>query len=402
MDATTDPFGAKYLSLTLGIDRHLPGYVDAYIGPAEIRTAVESGPAPELDELWDALRWLQDHIPDADPQRERFLHATLRSIEGTLRLLQGEEMDYLDEVALLFDIHPQPVDEAVFLEAHALLDRLLPGDGPLAERMKARRDHYELSPDRVLPALELARQVTRERTAGLVELAPGEDLEIRLTGGHPWSAYNWYRGNGQSLIEVNTDIPVNALHVLGTMAHEGYPGHHTEAQLKERALWQERGYAEQAVALLNSPAAVIAEGIATTAEEIIFPGESGHEWVQEVLLPAAGITPRETAAERAAIDRATKVLRYTMGNAAILYHTGQLDRDETIDYLMTYALSTPERAAKSFDFLSERLGRSYVFTYTEGYDLLEKASPGDRTGLFKRLLMEQLLPSELAQLGTKQ
>lgn len=399
MDDTTDLFGEKYIALALGIDRHLPGYVDAYIGPAEARITAESAPAPKLGELWDDLRWLQDHVPDADPQRERFLSMTLRSIEGTLRLLQGEEMDYLDEVALLFDVHPQPVDEGVFLEAHTVLDRLLPGDDSLAARMKVWRDHYELSPDRVLPSLELAREATRERTATLLALVPGEDLEIRLTNNHPWSAYNWYRGNAQSLIEVNTDVPVNALHVLVTMAHEGYPGHHTEAQLKERTLWQERGYAEQAVALLNSPAAVIAEGIATTAEEIIFPGESGHAWNQEVLLPAAGISPRETAAERAAIDRATKVLRYTMGNAAILYHTGKLDRDDTIDYIMTYALSTPQRAAQTFDFLSERLGRSYVFTYTEGYDLLEKAAQGDRTSLFKRLLVEQVLPSELAQLG---
>ncbi len=399
MDATTDRFGARYLAVTLGIDRHHPGYVDAYIGPAAARAAVESGPLPSLDELWDDLRWLQDNVPGADPQRERYLRTTLRSIEGTLRLLQGEEMDYLDEVALLFDIRPQPVDEALFLEAHATLDRLLPGDGPLAARMKGWRDHYDLPPDRVLPALELAREATRERTAALVELVPGEDLEIRLTNNHPWSAYNWYRGNGQSLIEVNTDIPVNALNVLVTMAHEGYPGHHTEAQLKERTLWQERGYAEQAVALLNSPAAVIAEGIATTAEEIIFPGQSSHDWVQEVLLPAVGIAPRETAAERAAIALARKALDDVMGNAAILYHTGRLGRDGTIDYIMTYTLSTPQRAAQTFDFLSEPLGRSYVFTYTEGYDLLEKAAGGDKTGLFRRLLVEQVLPSDLAEWG---
>jgi hypothetical protein len=399
MDATSKEFNTSYVRLALALDRHIPGYVDAYIGPSEMRTEVAAGPVPSVEDLGDELRWLQDNTPEDDPQRARFLRATLRAIEGTLRMLAGEEIDYLEEAALLYDIQPQPVDEAAFLQAHSVLDRLLPGEGALPARMKAWRDYYELPAEKVLPALELAREATRERTAALVELIPGEGLELRLTKNEPWSAYNWYQGNGRSLIEVNTDIPVNALSVLETIAHEGYPGHHTEAQLKERYLWQERGYGEQAVALLNSPAAVIAEAIATTATEIIFPGESAHAWVQEVLLPAAGIKPRETAAERAAIKKATHALRYTMGNAAIQYHTGKLDREATIDYLMTYDLSTPERAEKSFDFLSEPLGRSYVFTYTEGYDLLANAARGNKTRLFKRLLVEQLLPSELDELG---
>jgi hypothetical protein len=388
-------FRARYFALTLGIDRHFPGYVDAYIGPPEVKAAVEGAPLPSVEELEGDLRWLEEHVPDAEPRRERYLRATLRAIEGTLRLLRGEEVDYLDEAALLYDIEPQPVDEAVFAEAHTVLDGLLPGDGELPARMEAWRAYYELPEEQVLPLAELAREATRERTAGLVGLVPGEGLEVRLTKNQPWSAYNWYLGNGRSLIEFNTDLPVNALFILGIFAHEGYPGHHTEAQLKERLLWQEQGYGEQAVALLASPAAVIAEGIATTAVEMIFPGETAQEWVQEVLLPAAGIEPREAAAERTAIEKATKALRYTSANAAVLYHTGQLDREATIEYIMTYALSTRRRAEQSFAFISNRLYRSYIFTYTEGYALLERAGGDDKLGLFKRLLTEQVLPSEM-------
>jgi hypothetical protein len=394
-------FNRRYFELTLGIERHFPGYVDAYIGPPEVRAAVEGAPVRSVEELEGDLRWLDAYVPDAEPRRERYLRATLRAIGGTLRLLRGEELDYLDEVAVLYDIEPQPVDEAVFLEAHAVLDELLPGDGELPARMEAWRAYYELPEEKVLPLAELARAATRERTAGFVALAPGEGLEVRLTENQPWSAYNWYLGNGRSLIEFNTDLPVNALFILGIFAHEGYPGHHTEAQLKERLLWQERGYGEQAVALLASPAAVIAEGIATTAVEMVFPGETAQAWVQEVLLPAAGIEPRETAAERTAIEKATKALRYTSGNAAYLYHTGKLDREATIEYLMTYALSTRRRAEQSFDFVSNRLYRGYIFTYTEGYDLLERAGTDDKPGLFKRLLTEQVLPSELKGQDTR-
>ena len=46
----------------------------------------------------------------------------------------------------------------------------------------------------------------------------------------------------RSLIEFNTDIPKSALGLVPIFAHEGYPGHHTEAILKEQKLWRECGY----------------------------------------------------------------------------------------------------------------------------------------------------------------
>ena len=87
-------------------------------------------------------------------------------------------------------------------------------------------------------------------------------------------------------------------------------------------------------------------------------------------------------------------LRYVSGNAAILYHTGRLNREQTIDYIQTYGLVSPERAAKSFSFLSHPLYRSYVFTYSVGYDLIHAAA--DPAAIFRRLLTEQVLPSQLA------
>ncbi len=166
--------------------------------------------------------------------------------------------------------------------------------------------------------------------------------------------------------------------------------------LKERLLYHEKGYAEQAVALLNSPAAVISEAIATTASEIIFPNGSEYDWTVEVILPAAGIDTGETAVHLRRIAEAGNTLRYVSGNAAIQYHTGQLTKEQTIDYIQTYALATPERAEKSFSFLSHPLYGSYLFTYTEGYDLIAQAvENGDKLPLFRRLLTEQILPSQL-------
>jgi hypothetical protein len=390
-----DTFGRHYLHLTLEINKHIDGYVDAYLGPPELKAAVEAAPKKTPALLLDDLEQLRQELPDCDEERRRYLLATFRAIDCTLRLLNGERFDYLDEVHRLYDIRPPQVDETVFTAAHEELDTLLAGEGSVAERFEARRQRYELAAEQVLPLLELARAETRRRTLERVALVEGEEVEIRLTGNQPWSAYNWYLGNGRSLIEFNTDIPVSALGLLATFAHEAYPGHHTEHQLKERHLYQEKGYAEQASFLLHSPAAVIAEGIATTAGEIIFPDGGEHEWNETILLPAAGL-PAEPADQMRRIARAGRLFRHVSGNAAILYHSGQISETQAVEYIQTYALSNERRARQSFRFLSNPLFRSYIFTYTQGYDLIRQASDnGDKTAVFMRLLTGQILPSSM-------
>ena len=110
----------------------------------------------------------------------------------------------------------------------------------------------------------------------------------------------------------------------------------------------------------------------------------------DVLLPAAGMGGLETAVSLQELSKASDKLRYVSGNAAIKYHTGELTREQTIDYIQTYALATPERAAKSFSFLSHPLYRSYIFTYTQGYDLMQASDVK-----YGRLLTDQILPSQL-------
>ena len=52
-----DTFGADYLRLTLEIDKHIDGYIDAYYGPAALRDEVRAAP----------LRSPADLLDDVDP-----------------------------------------------------------------------------------------------------------------------------------------------------------------------------------------------------------------------------------------------------------------------------------------------------------------------------------------------
>ena len=391
-----DTFGRDYLRLALEIDRHVPGYIDAYYGPAELREAVAAAPLRPAASLLDDVARLRNAIPKDEAGRAAWLAAALRAMDTTIRLAAGETFDYLDEVYLLYDIRPTLVPESRFEAAHRTLDAALPAQpgATLGQRLETWRKQFEVTAGQGLALLELARAETRRRTVAFVDLPIEERVELRLVSGQPWGAYNWFLGNGRSLIEFNTDIPLQATALLGTFAHEGYPGHHTEAILKEVALYRERGYVEPAAVLLHSPWAVTAEGIATTALDIIFPEGSHHDWNVAVMLPAAGIaTPAGLADQMREIAAAAEATRYVSANAAILYHTGQIDRNGALDYLQTYGLATPDRAAKSFNFFTHPLYRSYPFTYTVGHDLI--AATPDPTATFRRLLTEQVLPSHL-------
>jgi hypothetical protein len=390
-----DPFGRAYLTLTLEIAKHIEGYVDAYFGPAELKVGVDASPRKTPAALLDDVARLQDALPHDNPARHAYLSAVMRAMDCSLRMLNGETVDYVDEIHRLFDVQPVMADQAVFEAARRNLETILPGKGDIGERLEARRKQLEIPADRLARVAELALEETRQRTRRLVDLVDGESVEFRLTADQPWSGYNWYQGGARSLVEVNTDIPFIAVDIVSWAAHEAYPGHHTEHQLKEKRLYQELGRAECAAQLLQSPSAVISEGIATTAVEIIFPGGSQYAWTADVILPEAGL---ETVLpdELRAIDEMREMGRRVSLNAAILYHSGQLSEEQTVDYIRSHALATEKRARQSFSFITSPLFRSYPCTYTQGYDLIALASHGgDKTPVFKRLLAEEMLPSAL-------
>ena len=393
-----DKWGTDFLRAILEVNKHTDGFVDGYFGPPEIKEAVNAGDLIPIDKLRGQLNDLRDGFDDDDAQRKAFVFANLKAAETALRLDKDETLTYEDEVRLLFGIEPDLVDESKFKDALAQLDEALPGQGTISERLKAYIDHYELSDEHLETAIQMGLAETRQRTAEMVDMVDGEGFVYAVVSDKSWGAYNWYQGNAQSLIEFNTDIPVNALGILNLCAHEGYPGHHTENMLKEQRYYKEGHRAEHALVLLLSPMAVIAEGIATTAQEIIFPDNSADDWLDNVFFPAINMKPHP-ADVRHAVRDARKNLGYVSRNVAYLHNTGQLSYDDAIQYVMTHTASSERRASQTLRFVTERLTRAYIFTYTVGYDLIANAKVDDKVALFKRLLTEPMLPADLVAMG---
>jgi len=58
-----DDYGRSYLRLTLEIEKHVEGYVDAYYGPAELKADVEAGDKKSPAALLDDVAALRDVLP---------------------------------------------------------------------------------------------------------------------------------------------------------------------------------------------------------------------------------------------------------------------------------------------------------------------------------------------------
>ncbi|MFN8188678.1 MAG: hypothetical protein U0R69_16550 [Gaiellales bacterium] len=393
-----DALAQEYVSLALAADRLFPGLVDGYYGPPEPKAEADAGPLPEAPVLLGRARGLTAALRAESPSPRRdFLAAQARALEALCRLLAGEELAYVDEVGLLFDVDVAFTPDSELEDALAELDELLPGEGELRERMVVWRGRFELSTEAARLLLPVVIAELRARTSAIVALPPGEDVELGLVSGNPWSAYNWYRGGLRSRIEINTDLPLRANDLVDLMAHEGYPGHHTEHAVKEELLCRQAGYAEHAILLTQAPEAVISEGIAELAAKVVFPGDEQYRFQAEASTGPSG--SRAIHRVEAAIDAAFARLRCVLTNAALLLHRDGATEAEVHAYLCRYGLRDDRAAASNVRFVADPLWRAYAVTYTAGRDLvrdwLDAGAESVRAARFARLLTEPLTPGRL-------
>ncbi|MBX3069017.1 MAG: hypothetical protein KF883_00815 [Thermomicrobiales bacterium] len=388
-----------YFRIAFHLERHVPGYIDAYFGdPArkERLTGESLLSAKDLTALAEALG--RDLATASLPaSRKDYLLKQVAAMETVARKVAGESIGYIDEVSRCFDITPERTPDALLESALDDLDQLLPGSGDVTSRMGAWRARTEVDIDGARLAIDLILEEARRRTLAFIDLPAHEAVEISFVNDKPWRGYNWYLGDCRSLVEINTDLPQYASFLVELMAHEAYPGHHTEHAVKGEHLYKALGYEEMAIQLINTPECVIHEGIATTAHEIIFPGEEALEWENAVLYPALGLDPLPEST--LAVRDAHKRLRSVAGDAALMRHVDGASDDDVVAFLMRYGLSNEEQSRHRLRFIDDPLWRPYIFTYHVGYDILRDwfgdADTTTKREMFRTLLTGQHTPSGL-------
>jgi len=383
----------EYLRLGLALGRHVEGLVDAYYGPPELARELSQGPGADPGALAERARWLLGLLEwheGLEPVRRRWIAAQVEGLRTTARRLAGEEVAYLDEVEACYGVRPSFVDEEVFAEAHRQLEEVMPGSGPLQQRYSDWRESSAVPPERLEAAIWSLAEDLRQRTRQMFGLPEGEAVSFELVRSKPWSGFNYYLGNLRSRVAINTDLPVLSVGLAHLVAHEAYPGHHTEHCRKEVGLVRRRRQLEETIFLVGTPQCLVAEGLADLGVEVVF-GPRPEDHLAEHLRPL-GIAYDPDVAHRVA--KAAEALSSVRTNAAILIHDRGWDSDQATSYVRRWALVTPERAAKAVEFITDPTWRAYPFCYTEGLRLARRWVAGDPSR-FERLITEPVLPAEL-------
>src|SRR5581483_4573458 len=122
---------------------------------------------------------------------------------------------------------------------------------------------------RLEPALRSLAEDLRERTTALFGFPDGDRIDFELVRDQPWSGFNYYLGGLHSRVAINIDLPVLSTSLAHLVAHEAYPGHHTEHARKEVGLVRRRHFYEESIFLVGTPQCLIAEGLADLGLEVV-------------------------------------------------------------------------------------------------------------------------------------
>jgi hypothetical protein len=403
-----DRVARDYLLLALRLDQRIPGLVDGYFGPADLKAQIDLEALRPPGRLLDDARALGRRIPTEVEEhgRRHWLAAQVAALEAQARTLAGDPLPYLEHVGRCFDFEPQRRPEAEFAASAAAIAELLPGDGPLDDRLAAWDAAFTVPVDRLPGFAEVLVARYRERASAMFGLPAGESLRVGLVTDQPWTGYNWYDGSFRSRVDLNTDVPLRVATLARTIAHETYPGHHLEHAWKEADQVLSAGHLESSALLINAPECLISEGLAELGYRFVVPAGDEADLLVELyrvaglaLADDAGVA-RDAAARSIAIERHRQALRAVAVNAALMRHVDGTSHDDVLAYLREVALMAPDRAAQRLSFVEHPLWRTYVFVYSEGEALLgswlDLVPDADRAGRFARLLHEQLTPGAIA------
>ncbi|MCV7255574.1 DUF885 domain-containing protein [Mycobacterium hackensackense] len=410
MDAGTDSEALirEYLLLGLRFDRVEEGYVDSFTGDPQLRRQVADEATPDPADLARQAQRLLGQVPGSglDGPRADYLSAHLKALACAGRKFAGEGVGFVEEVREYFDVDIVKGDPQRYRDAHRRLDEVVGGTGSLAERMHAYRSAEEIPPARLEEAIHAFSSALRDKVRATYPLPEAETITYEVVTDKPWSGFNYYLGDYKSTVAVNADLKQQMSNLPRLVAHESYPGHHTEHCRKEAGLVARDGHAEQTIFLVNTPQCLMAEGLADLAlYAVVGDGASGATgngqgwgpWAAEIY---ADLGLRFDGERAAAISEASAALADVRQDAALMLHDEHRDVDEVVAYLSTWLLTSETRARQMLKFLSSPLWRAYTSTYVEGYRLLRgwlDARPAEvsLTERFGRLLDEPLIPSAL-------
>ncbi len=365
----------EYVKLCLHAGLHDPIFVDAYYGPEEWK--LTEGQKKPIQDLIHHSQELITYVSLIDKTsldetwklRHNYLHKQLIAVKTRLELLNGKKMTFDEQTKGLFDAVAPSFTKEYFDKLLRELESVIPGNGDLNKRLNDFRNQFVIPEDKLDTVFTAAINECRKRTLQHVDLPEHENFEVEYVKDEPWGAYNWYKGNFFSLIQVNTDLPLKIDRAIDLACHEGYPGHHVYNGLLEKTMYVENKWVEFSVYALFSPQSLIAEGSANYGIPVTFPGEERIQFEKEVLFPLAGLDASK-ADQYYEIEELLVKLSFAGNEAGKKYINGEFTREQYIEWRQKYTLVTKERAEQNSRFL-ETYG-TYIINYNYGKKLVKE------------------------------
>lgn len=376
-----------------------------YIGHDQDRQKVQTN-ALNLSEIDLALRHLRDQLmalPAQDVEEHgRFRqHMLLDRVDAMLMrgtILRGVfPNDFESEASALYGLSVSLRGEAHFASLTAELDTVMPGTGSLADRVSAFRDLFLLSKKHIPQLIETTMQEARKRAHANMDLPSYESVVCKFSEGGPYVAFASYQGAGQTTVQFNVGTHIHLDRVIELCVHEAYPGHHIQGTLIESELIQKRGWREFSLAPLFGAITSVLEGAANYGVSLSFTADERLAYDADVLLPIAGMTHlRDELPRFHRFVSLVEELNHARNVAAKNYLYGRFSKQDTIDWLKTFALETDVTAAQRVAFFDAM--RSYVVTYNLGLDWVKNrieshaSTRSQRWDGLKKLLIKPDLP----------
>ncbi|MEQ6167008.1 hypothetical protein AAOE16_07430 [Ekhidna sp. MALMAid0563] len=363
-----DDIAERYVKLMLEIGQYDSDFVDAYYGPEEWKPEAKKDTFPSGDFIERANSLIsQIQSVEGDKDRKFMLVKQLIAARTKVETINGKVYPFDEEAKLLYDAEAPSYPESYFDSLVLDLENALPGEGNLTDRYNEFVNQFIIPKEKIDTVFQTAIAEARKRTMTRYDLPENENFVLEYVTNKSWSGYNYYQGNSQSLIQINTDLPIKISRAIDLACHEGYPGHHVFNALLEQNLVNNKGWIEYSVYPLFSPQSLIAEGSANYGIDVAFPGDERIRYEKEVLFPLAGLDASQ-ADKYYEVQALIGKLSYAGNEAARMYLNGEISREEAAEWMVKYQLNEYERALQRTRFFDQY--RSYVINYNLGKDLV--------------------------------
>ena len=399
----------EYVRLVLQVGQYDSAVVDAYFGPEEWKPNEQKAaifPEETLvnsanDLLSKCKTLLDSKSPNLNIRRVEMLQKQLIALRTKVQMISGKTYSFDEEAALLYDAEPPFYPLSYFDKLLDEMDQLLNGDAVLSSRYTKFMEQFIIPKNMLDSVFSVATAESRAITKQYLDLPTQENFVLEYVNDKVWSGYNYYQGDSQSLIQINTDFPIHIDRAIDLASHEGYPGHHIYMMLLDQNLVNTKGWMEYSVYPLFSPLSFISEGSANYGIDMVFPGEKRLAFERDVLFPIIGISKMK-AEKFHKVQELKAKLKYAENEIARRYLNGIIGREEAVGMIETYLLFSPKKAIQRLNFIETN--RSYVINYNLGRDQVAKHMklsgadpelPEKRWQIFKELLSNPYSSSTL-------